>query len=186
MDKKNYTLSDVETSLNYGKPLSKTRRGFITVMWVIMCIMAVVLVVAAVIACVLVDASERKELWVFAPACVIVLFVIIIMSWMRSICDRNEKQIEDCFDDAIETKARIRYEPYVFNDGSHVLTYVVYFTSDGTDYAVALNNSFNAVTGNKRKDLDRFVNATCSILYSPKHNDVLILKIKPNLTEEII
>lgn len=182
MDNK-YTLSDVETSLNYGRPLSKANRRLVTAMFVLLCIMEAVLVVSAVIACVLVDASERTELWIFAPVCVIVFSVIIIIRWALSKCNRNEKQIEACFDDALETRARIRYEPHVFNDGSNVSTHVVYFSVNGVDYAVVSQNTAYTTVG-KRKDLEIFEDETCSILYSPKCNDVLVLKSKPN--EEIL
>ena len=181
MDKQ-YTLADVSTSLNCGRPLTQQSKRLVFTMFVIMLIMLAILVVVAVV-CVATGEIPTSDLWIFAPVLAVSILVIVIIKWLLARYNKIEKQMQDSLLDAIPTRGVLRYESHVFNDGSSFLTYVVYFSIEGADYAVVPNNRSNSVNNN-RKDLSYFVDKTCNILYSPKHNDVLVLK--PKSDEEIM
>ena len=183
MSKENYLLDDVATSLNFGAPVSKKNKRVIAGLLALTIALMVLVIVISVV-CVAIGEIPLGEAWVFLPFVAICAFLIVLIRWVTSRNDKIEKKMQECLSDAIATRGRIRYEPHVFNDGSSILTYVVYFSIDGANYAVAPINRTNVATSGNRKDLSFFVDKTCSILYSPQHNDVLILKAGQD--EEII
>ena len=171
----NYTLENVAASLNYGKPLTISARRVTRVMLWMLFACVIVSVVAGLTGFFLGD-FNISVLLIFIALSVFILVLIAVIRRALSQCDKRERNIIACFDDAVETQAIIRYESHIYNDGSNGLVYVAYFTYDGVDYAVAPNKIPNRMTEGDRKDLSVFTDKKCNILYSFKYNDVIILK----------
>ena len=177
MDRK-YTVADVATSLNFGKPQDKS---ILRLLAALLALIAALTVAASV--GIIIDVSSGEipptYLWIIVAMVVFVVAFIALCGWLLHKSNKTIKLIEECFDDAMAIRGCLCYEPHVFNDGTNVLTYVMYFSVGGVDYAVAPKVQ-TVVSQNKRNDLASFVDRTCDILYSPSHNEVLILKFREN------
>lgn len=179
-----YSVSQVATSLNYGKPLSAASRRISYALIALMSVCALVLVVAAIVV-ICTDQLEQGDEWfyaAFAILLVLFLFIIGVIVWALEQNSKKDKLIEDCFADAVEVEALILLEPYMFNGLNNLSAHVAHFEIDGVEYAVSYSKP--PLVSKDRKDLSFYVNKRCRALYSPKHNDVIILN--PTQDEEII
>ena len=183
-NKTKYTISDVEVSFNHGFPLTPIRRKVVIAMLIFMTICLLALLVVALVVYFTNQLEEGDESFYVIIAVVLVCItgVLGLISWSLKQSDKIIKQIEDCFEDAIEVTVTVSREQYVTNSLNHVLAYVAHFAIDGVEYVIPYQP---ALTNNRaRKDITLFLGVECRALYSPRFSDVLILQALPS--EEII
>lgn len=172
-DSQKYTLKDVLTSFNYGKPISDVNRRVILGMAILLGVMGFALFAALVV---LIFTDEwQPEMWTMPAAIAVAAAVIAIIVWALKRADKTETLIEDCLNDAEETTVIITNEVYFYQDGSNSLTHVARFRVGGEDYAITYSKT--SVQPKDRKDIVYLLGEPCRALYSRKHNDLLILEV---------
>lgn len=182
-----YSIDQVATSLNYGQPMTAVQRSVNRVVSVAMYVCIAVLFVAT-IACLCFKESMSTALYT-GLAMLLPVALILILKRTTFLRNKVEQSIKACLSDAVEIDANMKYEFYLFDSGDNIMSYVVHFDMDGTEYAVTYakpvvntDPMVDLVVSN-RPDLAVFNGKFFKALYSPKYNDVLILTAQQHTQE---